>query len=64
MSYSDQYFSIVSRLRRRWRCRRRYTQFIVSSSSLDPIQFQPNLTQSILRVKGVEVCLNEKLDPL
>lgn len=64
MSYSDQYFSIVSRLRRRWRCCRRYKQFTVVSSSLEPIQFQPNLAHRILWAKGAEVCLNEKLDPL
>lgn len=64
MSFSDQYLSIVSRPRRRWRSCRRYKQFTVLSSSLEPIQFQPNLAQSILWVKGVDVCLNEKLDPL
>ena len=49
VSFSDEYFTVV---RHRWCCRC-HKLFTVSSSSPEPLnQFQPNLTQIILGLRG------------
>ena len=50
VSSSDQNLSVVRRRCRRCRCRK---LFIFSSSSPEPLgQFQPNLAQSVLGLRG------------